>query len=473
METDSHDEEFHSRTRRLIDEVAVSSSTDSSIIDEKWSKFSVYLSIDPAWVDTHAGQLMLLSTLNMVARFCNRVFLQASLSTVERIVGFPFCSQSNLIDSCQEITWLVNPHVSVHATDVQPTESVALSVGGKSDISISSDGWFAYLNWNSSRIEPANDFNPFGALIASSFGSAEVFRKLIGQIGAKGAIAQRTLEDIRFSVLDYSCNSPMPFNPPFPDSVNIGRVLFAGCGAVSNGAMTALYEISNLAGTFGLVDDESVSHSNVGRYLMTSLQDVGNPKASVLQERFRGKSVSIEPFNLPIETLPTESIDGYDIVFSGLDNRNNNQARFVLQNSLPYRIIHAATQGLAVSIANIRFNDGICLGCLFSPRPGTVSLVPDSVCGGVVLKTEQQEIAASVSFISAASGILAASELVKVSVPELRAFALDNYLSLSMMSPDLADAHHRRKDEYCLCLCSEEIRLEAYRDKHVNKKEKN
>ena len=57
------------------------------------------------------------------------------------IVDFPFCSQSNLIESCQEITRLVSPHVSVHATDVQPAQSVALSVGGKSDASISSDCW--------------------------------------------------------------------------------------------------------------------------------------------------------------------------------------------------------------------------------------------------------------------------------------------------------------------------------------------
>jgi hypothetical protein len=204
---------------------------------------------------------------------------------------------------------------------------------------------------------------------------------------------------------------------------------------------------------------------------MCTLFDVGQPKPLVLQNRFKRKPISVELFCFPVQSLPTETFDSYGIIFSGLDNRNDNEARFFLQNSLPYRIVHAATQGLAVSIANIKFDHGICLGCLFSPRPGTVSLVPDSVCGGVVLKTAQQEIAASVSFVSAASGILSASELVKLNVPELKGFALNNYLSLSMMSPDLADVHHRKKDESCLCLCSEEIRLQAYRSKHVNRKE--
>jgi hypothetical protein len=133
---------------------------------------------------------------------------------------------------------------------------------------------------------------------------------------------------------------------------------------------------------------------------------------------------------------------------------------------LPERIIHAATQGLAIALANIDFLDGICLGCLFSPRQAEISTIADPSCGGVTIHVENRdEIAASVSFVSTMSGISAASELIKLSVPELNSFALRNYLSLSLMSPDLADVRFRAKDPNCVCLCSERFRQEAYKAK--------
>jgi molybdopterin/thiamine biosynthesis adenylyltransferase len=406
----------------------------------------------------------------MIARFCNNLCLQSSLSSVRRIVDFPSCCHSTLLDSCLESAALTNPQLTLRVSDARPQDCISITIGGNSEVSISSKGWFVYLNWTRSRVDPDDDLNPFGALLASCFGSAEIFRILIRRIGVKGAIAQRRLENIRFSALDYSYNSPVPLNPSLPSSIDVGSVLFVGCGAVTNGAMSVLYQLPALQATFGLVDDETTSYSNVERYVMSYLPDVGKAKPVVLQERFTGKQVSITPLCISVESLPTEMIDQYDIVFSGLDNRNGNQARFVLQNALPYRIVHAATQGLGISVASIGFMEGICLGCLFSPRPGERELVLDSVCGGVILQTPQLPFAASTSFVSATCGILAASELVKLTSPELRGFALNNYLSLSVMSPDLADSQLRVKDPHCLCLCSDKIRHCAFETKHIRKR---
>lgn len=437
---------------------------DRPRIEKVWDEFSVAFSVTPEWAHSGVGQLMLISGVNLVGRFCRKLTFQKSLSDVKRIVPFPLIGVGgNLLESCLEIARSINPTMETRVVDSPQDVGVCLNIGGCSDITIASDGWFAYLNWYKTPIAVSDDQNPFGALMASCMGSAEVFRRLLDRIGTKGSIAQRKLRDVRFSTLDYSSVGFMLLNPPFPEKVILGDVLFVGCGAVSNGAIGALYQVNNLNGSFGLLDDETISLSNIGRYYVATTSDVGKRKPDVLGERLLKQNHRAHVIYTPVESLTTEDVNRYSFVFSGLDNRNNNRARFFLQNLLPSRIVHAATQGLGVAVANIDFAHSACLGCLYSPRAYEITTISDPSCGGVVLNLGNTSVSASVSFVSTACGVLAASELIKLAVPELREFALDNYLSLSLMSPDLADVRHRNKESHCICLCSEPFRQQAFR----------
>jgi len=367
MESAINNQEFYSRTKTLIDEVSISSEI-SSTIPLQWDEFTVCISIEPAWSNTYAGQLMLLSSINMIGRFCNRLFFDDSLSKVKPIIQFPIGFANNMLDNCINIARNINPFSSVGAISSWPKDAVTFGVGVEADITIASNNWLSYLNWNEHQLAIDLNQNPFGPMFASCLGSAEVFRKLISRLGGRGPTAHRSLSNIQYSTLDYSCNDPLIINPSFPSFVDIGNILIAGSGAVANGIMAALYMTNNVKGIAIPVDDEKIDLSNVSRYSLTTLADVGKEKTSLIARLFQGSKMTISPINNTVESITSMDMNKYDIVISALDNRNNNSARIYLQNLLPKYLIHAATHGLSVAVANINYLDGICLGCLFSPR---------------------------------------------------------------------------------------------------------
>jgi len=459
-------QEFQSRTKRLIEELTVRSSSDLQCTSGAWEELSVHFLIAPNWSADYAGQLMLLSSVNLIGRFCNNLSLPESLKKVRSKAAFAYGSGVDLLESCIDIATSINPTLKIRVVSSMPENAIALGIGAKADITITSDGWFSCLNCSQLSIPCRDNQNPFGPLIASCLGAAEIFRKLLSRLGAKGSIANRALSNIRFSALDYSCNDPLAVNPAFPESIDVGNILCCGSGAVTNGVAAALRFINGLTGSVTFLDDQNLELSNIGRYYLAKLTDVGQRKTQHLVRVFDNHSLSAHPLTMPVEAVTPLDLTRYKTVICALDNRDNNRGRIHLQNMLPERIIHAATQGLAIALANIDFLDGICLGCLFSPRQAEISTIADPSCGGVTIHVENRdEIAASVSFVSTMSGISAASELIKLSVPELNSFALRNYLSLSLMSPDLADVRFRAKDPNCVCLCSERFRQEAYKAK--------
>lgn len=89
MEEAEDPKEYHSRTERLIEEVALSDSVDRPRIEKVWDEFSVAFSVTPEWAHSGVGQLMLISGVNLVGRFCRKLTFQKSLSDVKRIVPFP------------------------------------------------------------------------------------------------------------------------------------------------------------------------------------------------------------------------------------------------------------------------------------------------------------------------------------------------------------------------------------------------
>ena len=242
-------------------------------------------------------------------------------------------------------------------------------------------------------------------------------------------------------------------------------MLLAGCGAVGNACAGALYQVDGLAGKLTFLDDQVLSVSNLGRYYMSTLSDLSRPKAEILSRLMPRGHLSSEPIQGEVESLDSGFVTDFDLVLSLLDNRDHHNARLHLQSLLPRRIIHAATQDLTIAVANIDFLNGICLGCLFSPRQDQISTAYDPSCGGVTLRIAEEDYSAAVSFVSAASGFLAASELIKMSSPTLQRFALRNYLTMSLFSPELADVCFRQKDPACICLCSEPFRQAAFSSK--------
>ena len=80
--------------------------------------------------------------------------------------------------------------------------------------------------------------------------------------------------------------------------------------------------------------------------------------------------------------------------------------------------------------------------------------------------TENENVAASISFVSALSGVLAASELLIHSASRLRKYSLRNYFSLRTTSPRFAETLFRRKEENCIAMCNEPFRQKVFSQKY-------
>ncbi|MDC7683339.1 molybdopterin-synthase adenylyltransferase MoeB [Asticcacaulis sp. BYS171W] len=99
------------------------------------------------------------------------------------------------------------------------------------------------------------------------------------------------------------------------------KVLIVGMGGI--GAPAALYLAAAGVGTLGLLDDDTVSLSNLQRQVLYATGDIDAGKAETAQTRLSALNPHADLFLHPVrltEDNAAEIIAGYDIVLDGCDN---------------------------------------------------------------------------------------------------------------------------------------------------------
>ncbi|WP_455977594.1 HesA/MoeB/ThiF family protein [Methylorubrum populi] len=162
-----------------------------------------------------------------------------------------------------------------------------------------------------------------------------------------------------------------------------GRVLVIGAGGL--GAPLIQYLAAAGIGTIGIVDDDTVSLSNLQRQVIHGTPDVGRPKVESAAEAVArlNPHVRVEtyPFRLTPETAPA-LLEDYDLVADGSDNFSTryavSDACFVARKPL----VTAALGAFDGSLTTIRAHETGPGGepnptyrCLFPnpPPPGSVA----------------------------------------------------------------------------------------------------
>lgn len=162
-----------------------------------------------------------------------------------------------------------------------------------------------------------------------------------------------------------------------------GRVLVIGAGGL--GAPLIQYLAAAGIGTIGIVDDDTVSLSNLQRQVIHGTPDVGRPKVESAAEAVARLNphvrVETHPFRLTPETAPA-LLEGYDLVADGSDNFSTryavSDACFVARKPL----VTAALGAFDGSLTTIRAHETGPGGepnptyrCLFPnpPPPGSVA----------------------------------------------------------------------------------------------------
>ena len=169
------------------------------------------------------------------------------------------------------------------------------------------------------------------------------------------------------------------------------RILVIGAGGL--GCPILQYLVTAGIGTIGIVDDDTISLSNLHRQILYATNDIDQPKVKVAAKRLRlmNPETHIVEHELRLDKSNIfNTIESYDIIVDGTDNFDSryiiNDACAILQKPL----IFAAVAGFEgqLAIFNVKNEQGIATNYrdLFpiSPLPGEVSNCAENGVLGVL-----------------------------------------------------------------------------------------
>jgi len=159
-----------------------------------------------------------------------------------------------------------------------------------------------------------------------------------------------------------------PFGKKGQERLKAAHLLVAGVGGL--GSPVAMYLCAGGAGHLSLVDEDTVSLSNLNRQLLYGERDIGSRKVDSAAEKLAGinAAVRVDPIHARIapETCNT-LLEGVDLVMDCLDTMS---ARYALNQACVKRgvpLIHGGVYGMTGQMTTILPGRGPCLECIF-PR---------------------------------------------------------------------------------------------------------
>lgn len=169
---------------------------------------------------------------------------------------------------------------------------------------------------------------------------------------------------------------------PGQAALKTARVLVVGAGGL--GAPVLMYLAAAGVGLLGVVDDDTVSLSNLQRQIIHATPDVGRPKVDSAAARIRALNPHVIVRTHPVRLTAANALDlirDYDIVVDGSDNFTT---RYLVSDACYFAKVTLIAGALGVfdaSLTTIRAHEKNAAGvlnptyrCLFpeAPPPGTV-----------------------------------------------------------------------------------------------------
>jgi adenylyltransferase/sulfurtransferase len=169
------------------------------------------------------------------------------------------------------------------------------------------------------------------------------------------------------------------------------RVLVIGAGGL--GSPLILYLAAAGVGTIGVIDDDTVSLSNLQRQIAHRSADIGSPKVDSAAQAARAINLDVRVLTFP-ERLTADNamhlFAGFDLIADGSDNFATrflvNDAAFLVGRTLVSAAVGQFDGQLSVFKAHVRTNGAReypCYRCLF-PEPPPPGAVPSCTEAGIL-----------------------------------------------------------------------------------------
>ncbi|OLC11707.1 MAG: hypothetical protein AUH44_01765 [Chloroflexi bacterium 13_1_40CM_68_15] len=197
--------------------------------------------------------------------------------------------------------------------------------------------------------------NPIGAGGAACLGAANLFRSIVQP-------TPQLDRDLRVSVAELLAGAGVV--PDLRDVRDDGRTALAGLGAIGNGVVWTLAR-TPLEATLHTVDAQVHELSNLQRYVLPRVADVGKAKVDLAREHLAAGAgrITCVPHRMRWGAFVNAEGFTWDRVLVALDSAHD---RRLLQSSLPRWIANGWTQVGDLGVSTHRFDgSGPCLICLY------------------------------------------------------------------------------------------------------------
>lgn len=275
-----------------------------------------------------------------------------------------YCEERARVPPLQELAKAINPSIEL-TTHGEPDLGIALgdvATRSRETLYVGTSGWDALISRASPRSLGSSE-NPLGAGAAACIAAGNVFRRIFG------GIPSQLDEDLHFSTFSLS-REATPADVPNSGWRLEGDAVLGGVGAIGMAAVWA-FERAPMKANMHLVDGEVVELSNLQRYVLAQMSDVGRPKVAVplpgdnAHPKFQRHQLSWRDF-------VSESGFRWSWALAAFDNA---QSRREVQASLPRWVANAWTQvgDLGVSVHPQFASSGACVACLYLPHGPTLN----------------------------------------------------------------------------------------------------
>ncbi len=245
--------------------------------------------------------------------------------------------------------------------------SAILNVGAEVDAdlpwtTINCNGWVARVSSAGDLPNDTEQSNPVAAMLAASFGVAEVFKRVYGIPGQKYPALPAT----QFSLFDLG-TSPSGLGPALCDTT-VPDTLLVGAGAIGNAIVLLLSQLA-LRGRLHIVDKQAFRPENLGTcVLLDDTSWLGASKAERLSEWLDERSPLVcsgeQAFVETARSGRHLRAMAVDLVLNGLDDV---QARWDAQLLWPSVLVDGGINAVGAAVVTHRLDrpDAACMRCSF------------------------------------------------------------------------------------------------------------
>ena len=275
--------------------------------------------------------------------------------------------------------------------------------------------------------------NPIGPALAVILAVTVAFRTALAEYP----------EAVCFNALDWSCGTVGPDAVPLGIEASLGTLWTVGTGSVGT---AILYFLSLATREFSaaLFDMDAVKVENLDRSPIFANDDVGEKKVDVAMEYLRDSGVrDVQALSCSLDEAECWSNRQEGIPDIMISTANERNVRSVIENGYPPIQIYATTGGnwQASVIRHVPLKEP-CSLCLFPETSYTKTACAQGPVGTAAQGSRAENtVDAALPFLSFAAGVMAAAELLKLSVdgyPRVRSRVTLNAWSPRIVQSSLA-----------------------------------